>query len=251
MINIVLLILLSLPSFSAIKLGVSFYDQNVKQGEIASAKIVIDPQSMQKFGLQKLKGQTLAETLYIYDVSPSMKKEGQNDYESEAKIIFIKVPETTEVKQNVDAEEVTLAWGDITVTPTEAPQGFVFGNFEIPRVGKWALYLLIGLLVAGFAGSLGYWLSKKSKIINEKKRRIQEAKAQVLSCSSYEDLVNLWKKKHHFIELFPHIKEPFLRFETTLNRYQFKPSRSEKESEEIMAAYREFKSSVEGGFNGI
>jgi hypothetical protein len=71
------------------------------------------------------------------------------------------------------------------------------------------------------------------------------------SASTYEEIVTIWLQREKYLKAFPTIIEDFKKFETILNRHQFKPNRSSKEISEIQDAYEKFKTTLRGVLHGI
>lgn len=251
--KIIVLLLSLLISFSVLasaRVELSFPVEKIKQGSIQSATARISTQNAQGLELQKLKGQTLGEVLYLYSVSPLLRKEGSQDFEAEVSVIFVKVPQANTLTQKTLYGELEVFWDNIEVVPTEAPQELLFGTFEIPsrvRIFKIIIILLGVLFVVGGLWKLQKFLKEK-KAIKLRKEKIRD---EILGAREYEDVVTLWQKKHQYFQEFPHIEDAFHKLETTLNKYQFKRSQAETEKIEVMNAYRKFIEEVKGGFNGI
>lgn len=221
----------------------------IHQGQLTETRLQI--QNPGNFQLQTMKGVTVGKIVHFYDLSPLVKREGTDYYESSAKIIFVKVPEAKGIQDTVSGQEVSFYWGDILVEPTEAGRSLIFGTFSVPERTAWVIWLIAGLLGTALVGFGGWRLSVKMKRKREEKNRVLALKNEILNCRNYEDVVNLWTKKHTLIKEFPHIKESFMKMEDVLNRYQFRPRQTETEKIEVVESYRKFSRSVEGGFNGI
>lgn len=252
MIKYVILFILILHqiAFGATPLNLEFNKGAVKQGSLETARILLKADAVQKVSLQKLKGQTLGNTIYIYDVSPLVRKNGSDFFETNAKVIFVKVPETNALVSKLGAEDLLITWGDIPVSPTEGAKGFVFGNFEIPsrpQIFLW-LSILVGVVILS---CLGFWGRKKYQLNSSLKKKKKILKSELISASSYQEIVEVWKKKQLFLSEFPQIEEAFRTFEGVLFKYQFKPHQSEAEVSVVTEAYRDFVRKVEGGLNGV
>lgn len=237
-------------AFGATNLTLQFSSAEIKQGSLETTKLLLNADAVQKISLQKLKGQTLGDTIYIYGVSPLMRKEGSNSFEADAKVIFVKIPETNTVAFKQDAEDLLVTWGNVKITPTEAAKGFIFGNFEIPSRPKIILWasILIGL---GLISGTVLWGRKKLQHKAALKAKSKALKTELLSAKTYPEVVDVWKKKHSFITAFPQIETSLKDFEVVLFKYQFKPRQSEVEINAVMEAYRDFVRKVEGGLSGV
>lgn len=214
-----------------------------------SAKIILGPDAAQKLHLQKLKGQALANTLYLYEVSPLIRREGGNSYEADARVIFVKVPETHVLTFKDGSEEVAVTWGEVEIVPTEA-QGLIYEKFSIPsrpKIIAWTL-IFIGLIVLGLLGRKGHRKYASKQI---QKKRLAELKQELLNGKEYQDVVSIWMKREDFLKAFPHIESSFRELESVLFKYQFKPVQSDVEKNIVIEAYRSFLSQISGGFNGV
>lgn len=243
----ILLSLLSLNGWSKVNLEIVLNANKIKQGEIASGKMIVN-QSEGQTALSGLNGLNLDETIYLLNVSPFIGKNGV--FEAQVKVIFLKVPESSAIKKEINGEEVTFQWSPLKVIPTEEPKSFLFGEFEIPDRAKYvtwligisssAALLLLILLILRF-------VKKKKGLKDSRKKMLTE----IASCQTYEDIVMMWRKKQHYLLFFPELSNDFKSFENVLFKYQFKPSQTESEVEEVSKAYDEFRKTVTGLFNGI
>lgn len=245
---LLLLIILSSQVFAAAQMQLDLSSAVVKQGSLIDAVVRLDGNSVQQIELQKLKGVSLADTIYIYQVSPLIRN-GES-FEADAKVIFLKVPEGKPVVHKIGEKEVSISWSDVEVQPTEAPAQFLFGQFEIPGK-KRILEILAALLFVGLVAFGIYKLSGKNKKKKALKQMRADLKDKVMSAREYQDVVNLWQQKALLNKEFPHLTEPFKELETVLFKYQFKQSQNEMEKAEVMKSYRDFMTKVQGGFNGI
>lgn len=245
---LVLILSTSIVAFAGIELD--FKSAKVKQGSLEPAVLKIDQQSAQNLNLNKLSGQTLGEVIYLYSVSPLMKKAGDAGFEAEATAVFIKVPESNKIVHKTGTTEIDVSWNGIQIIPTEAPKELLFGTFEIPSPMKlisWGSGLIV-LIMAALAG----WKFRQKLLLNKAiKNKKAQIKDEIISAKEFSDVVKLWEKKKILISEFPHIEGSFKDLEKVLFKYQFKPRQSETEKIEVMTAYREFIKSIEGGFNGI
>lgn len=251
MIKYLLCLLFSLPVYSAITLEIQSAAPMVNQGELIEVNLGIQTDSASKLELQKLKGSTVNETIYFYDISPLFRKEDGKKLEAQAKIIFVKVPETQNITGNLNGEVLKVNLSGLQINQTEGAQGYQFGNFEVPRPSKVMEWMLGIVLTLALLLAAGTPLWQKIKRKKAQKLKMQTLKAQILGCRTYEDVVELWKAKHQHLSVFPHVKEPFTKLEEVLNKYQFKPRQSEEEKQQVLEAYRRFTNAVEGGFVGI
>lgn len=220
----------------------------IQQGSLIDAVIRLDAASVQQVELQKLKGVSLADTVYLYQVSPLIRS--GDSFEADAKIIFLKVPETKPVIHKTETNEISITWSDVEVQPTEAPEKFLFGQFEIPGPRRF-VEILLGVLALGLIAFGVIRFNKKNKAKKVVRQKRAELKDKTMSAQSYTDVVDLWQQKSLLIKEFPHLGEPIKELEKVLFKYQFKQNQNETEKAEVMKAYRVFINQVQGGFNGI
>lgn len=248
MIRILIFLLAFSSSVFAAQMQLQLSSSVVKQGSLIDAVVRLDGNSVQQVELQKLKGISLADTVYLYQVAPLIKS--GNSFEADAKIIFLKVPETKPVIHKAPTGDIAISWSDVEVQPTEAPEKFLFGQFEIPGPRR-ILEILAGLVVVLLIvlGIYKFRQNRKAKKALRVKRA--ELKDKVMSAREYHDVVSLWQQKAELLKEFPHLAEPLKELEKVLFKYQFKQSQNENEKTEVMKAYRDFINLVQGGFNGI
>lgn len=232
------------------KIDIRFPEGKIKQGAIVPVKLLLDLPASQALPLNKLIGQTLGGTFYIFKAKPFLTKDNWTAFESDAEIIVAKIPDAKPVVHKVGDNEVMILWNDVEFIPTEAPKEMIYGTFEIPsraKIMKW-LAILGGLILVLLVG----WKIKK-KIADKKalKSRRAAIKDEIVSAREYQDVVKIWQMKLRIVKEFPQIETNFKNFETVLFKYQFKQSQSETEKTEVMNAYREFINKSQGGFDGI
>ena len=242
--------ILLLSAVAQAQIEFTFQKAQVKQGSIERAVIRIAPETMQKISLGKLKGATLGESIYLYDVDALSRRAGAEVFEAEAKVIFVKVPTGSEVTDKSFGFGLPVRWSPLTITPTQEGQSLIFSNFDIPERSR--TLALTGILLCLLLLGVGVFLfSKKLDRKRALKQNKLRLKTELLSAKSFEDLVVLWKNKSKYLDEFPQITEPFAHFETVLFKYQFKPTQTEREQADALDAYSTFVRNVEGGFDGI
>ncbi len=247
---LLLFLLLISQAWSAEKLTIGFTAQEVRQGSLVKAKLFVPPE-MVNVPVQKLKGETAAETIYFHQISPLFKKEGSANYESDVQLIFTKVPESNHLTIKVNDLPVDLEWNSIQVIPVETPEGMLWADFTAPDFFEGKLtWIWISLLIIILAAG-GYFLWTKIDKRTKEKARKQKLIDEFKSCQSYDDVVAFWKKKRIFIKDFPHLEATFPDFEIVLFKYQFKPVQTESEKSEVLTAYRNLVNQSEGGFRGV
>lgn len=244
---LIFFILIHLASASSLRLQLPV--NIIKQGSLVDARAVINSETIQQIESQKLKGINLADTIYIHQVGPLVKK-NNNDFEAEVKIIFLKIPRDQSLIHKIDEKELTITWSKVEILPTEAPEKLIFGNFIIPeklKIFQWVLSIF-GLIL----GFLIFYKLRK-RFLNKKEIKIKKEhlKNSVISGNTYDDVVKIWQQKEMLLSEFPHLRGPFIVLEKVLFKYQFKLFQTEQEKEEVLKAYREFISLTAGGFIGV
>ena len=246
MIKIIIFLIFTLNvAWSRVGLELILNSPSVKQGEITSARLIVK-QADGQAGLNGLQGKNLGKTLYLLNVSPFMGKQGA--LEAEAKVIFLTVPPSNAVSELINNEEVFIVWNNLEILPTESSKSFLLGDFEIPARRKiiiWMGSFLLALLIV----LLAFWFKKRSSENNKRKKTLNNLKQKLLLCTNYEEIIEMWQNKKEFLETFPKIEENFKKFEIILFQYQFKLKRTEREIEEVVSAYKNFKNDVTGVLN--
>lgn len=251
MIKFLILLLIAFPVYSSVRIELSADVSVVNQGELTEVALKIHSDLNTSLELQKLKGTSFGGVIYFYEISPLLRKEGSPTLYADARIIFVKVPEGTTIKSSFEGRSMEMELIDLEVRPTEAAQNYQFGNFEIPLTSRFVAGVVIILVVLILSLLLALPLLRKIQDKRRHKIMLRKLKSEVLECKAYDDVVELWKAKHLYLETFPHIKEPFHRLEEVLYKYQFKQFQSQQEKQEVIESYRKFVASVEGGFIGI
>jgi hypothetical protein len=228
---------------------IKFAEKKITQGSLQSVKLLIDEESFIKLDSLKLMGLTINETLYIQSVSP-FTKNNSNDLEANATVVFIKVPKENSAIIETSKGKIGVEWENNEILPTEASQNFLFGNFEIPRSKNIFLGFLI-LIVFGFLILIGIKLKKTRDQKLKVKKYLDNIKDQILSSNDYHSIVEIWKRKHEILNLFPHLSIAFSNLEKELFKVQFKPVQSELEKEEVQKAYKFFLDQIKGDLDGI
>ena len=219
---------------------------SIKQGELVQAKIQISGYS----GSLALNGANISDTLYFYKTAPFIRNAQTETLETEATIIFLKVPKNNFVTGTVQNQPIRVSWKDLTINPVEAPESFIFGNFEIPK--KINLFWFITGLITAFL--IAYFIRKKMKQLKTKKLKAAEIanlKSQLVSASDYTHVLEIWQKKHLYLEMFPKLQDEFLNWEQTLFKYVFKPHLTEIEKQLVISSYNEFKQKIGEKISGI
>lgn len=245
-----LIILFSTSAISAVRMDIEFQGTDLKVGSPLKAVLKLNSEATQALPIQKLKNQKFASVLYFYSLSPLIKRPDSEVFESEVKVIFLSVPPEAILRDSKLAGDLELHLGNIQVAPTEAANELLFGTFSVPERFKPGVvfYSIAGFLVVGLVAFSGYKKWDKKRNLKEKKQRIRD---EIKAAASYEDVVSLWKRKHSYLETFPHLSQPYENLEKVLFKVQFKPSQTELEKKTVISAYQQFLTESEGGFRGI
>lgn len=235
---------------AAAQVDMVFTTPEVQQGSIVPVVLNFNPEAVQKISIPKMMNATVGETVFFVQISPLTRKNDQADFSADAKVIFIKVPETTVITENFQGSPLELKWQGVKVLPTQAEKKFIFQDFTIPERINFLPWVIGFITLAGLCGLVIYFRRKflKKKLVREERHKLKQ---EILGCQSYHDIVILWKNRKFIFEQFPHIEKPFEKLESKLYLVQFKSHQSETDKALILEAYRTFVSEVEGGFNGI
>ncbi len=244
---LLIFLLTSFQVFSSVELRMKSLSRSVAQGELLNVVIFVPP-SQGEVSLKGLSGKHFAETLYIYSLDPFVFKNGQ--LETNAKVIFTKIPKQDYLQAEVEGSSYLIKWSDLSVTPTEVAEGFKFGNFEVPKAWPVVGIIVFLILLMALVIPIKKWLVKR-KNKESQKLFTKKCLSEMQSASTYEEIVTVWLQKEKYHKAFPTITDDFKKFEAVLNRHQFKPNRSPKELSEIQEAYEKFKESLRGVLHGI
>lgn len=246
---LVLLFMIS-NTFAAERLSLSLNSSEFRQGALVKGTLKLGP-SQVNIAVPKLKGQSFGETLYFHLVSPLLRKENSDSFESEVQVIFIKVPESTSLSGKIGNDEVVIEWNPVTIIPVETPEKMLWAEFTAPdyivRNWYWLLLIPVLALLAFFGIRVSNKMTKRGKL-REKRRLLAE---EFKNCRSYDDVVGLWKRKQSYLKEFPVLEEPFRKFETVLFKYQFKQTQTEDEKAIVLKAYQDLLMESEGGLRGV
>lgn len=248
MIGLIVSLLFSFYSFATIHAELKFERAEVKQGEMVEAGIVLKSDGGEEWS--KLNGQNIGKTIYIYNISPVLKKSGEEVMISKAKVIFAKKPDSNQVKDNVNGQEIVLSWNSVEVTEVQIPQGFLFGDFEAPARSRMLIWICV-IVGISFILLIAWMLFKKHKQSQMYKEKRKNLKQEMMSGKKYDDIVEIWKNKSNFLKNFPETQDSFQKLESVLFKYQFKLNRTEEEIQLVMEAYRTFVNEIEGVLRGI
>jgi len=221
-------------------------DNSANQGEIVQTKIKIKNYD----GTLSLKGATLAETIYFYKISPLIRNPETGLMQTEASIIFLKVPKSNEVRGFLQNQEVQVTWKDLTIQPVQAPESFLFGEFQIPKRLNLVMVVFLSFISLVLILIIKRYVHHR-KLKSAKSALINQLKDQITSAQDFSEVVNLWKMKHQYLERFPMIEKDFLEWEQTLFKYVFKPHITEVDKQLVMSSYQDFKSNIGEKIRGI
>jgi hypothetical protein len=242
--------ILSILVAQASEITVRFDENKVKQGSLASAEIILNASVLGRLKMKTLKALNLGDILYVYEHSTFIRLANENNFKADAYVLFTKVPQNSKFIAKIAGESITVDIGDVEVFATETSQDFLFGDFVIPepvRLLRW----LVGLLFLLGAIYLGYrlyqWRAQKVQL----RRQRERLKQNLTSATGYDGIIEVWEKKHEFIQTFPQIQSDFENFQQVIFQHQFKRTKTDTEKQEIINAYRDFVSKISGGVDGI
>ncbi len=244
------LLILSAEVLSMDKLALFVPQSEVNQGALVKGTLIVQPEAV-NFPVQKLKGETVGDTIYFQQLSPLLKKEGSAAYEADVRVIFTNVPENRSVTGNIANQELVIEWNDIRINPVEATGKMLWADFTAPDFmeGSWR-WVWISLIIILLAVA-GYFIWRKVSRRSREKKRRQKLASEFLACSNYDEIVEFWKRKHTYLKEFPQLEKNYRNFEEVLFKYQFKPKQTESEKEQVVRAYQKLTEESKGELRGI
>lgn len=246
----ILLIIFSSIAYGSPRLLIQFSEPTVHQGSIVKARLSLDADSFQQLDVQKLKGQTLAETLYLHSIDSFIRRTGEGWLDADAYVIFVKAPEGKQLLHKNGQSEIQVIISDIEVIPTETPQQFIFGDFSAPGNKKYLFWIMLfaGLVAVSLVSFAVFRKIKKKRLIKQTRMAL---KNELLEVKTFEDAVGVWQKKQIYLKEFPSLEPGFLSFQNVLFKSLFKPKQSETEKLEVINAYKSVSQSVQELKDGV
>ncbi len=235
---ILLIILISLSSYSKVDINLVFPDEKVPQGSMINVELQIINDDG-NFDSTQLENKSFGDSLYFHKAEKNL-----------ATVIIFDEPKG-EIVGNIERGDiVNFKLVNFHFQKTDAGNEMIFEDFQISN-DKYLIYSLI-FIIAGFLLSYVYFLlKKKNKIKNEKKRQQINLKEKIFSAKKYEDIVEIWKTKNIYFSEFPVIQDQFQKFELILFKYMFKPQINEVEKIEVLESFKKFQRNIESYLNGI
>lgn len=226
-----IILFLLLYSFSALsdEVRLQFNKANSLVGEVL-------PASVTGFTGEPIENKRIGDDLYIVSMN-----------EEVAEVIFLKKLTNNQIQLN---EASTITWSPIELKEIQLPQSvsLLDQKFELNAKKTWIVVLVVVLLLMAFALKY-YWSYIKPKQ-NLKKRKLAE-RNKIFEASTYDEVTDVWKKKHQLIEMFPGIEEAFLKFEIEYYRVAFRPEISDDDKKQIEKKYQNFLDLIRGMNLGI
>jgi hypothetical protein len=249
--KLLIIFLLILPLVVSANAGISinFPAEEINQGSLQDVRLIIDEESFSKLDSLKLMGLTIEETLYIHAISAFTRK-SPTLLETSATVVFIKVPKKNSGNIETPKGKIEVTWENIKVKPIEAPQGFLFGDFDVPKA-KNIFVWLISFFILTFFIFLGIKLKNKRHNKLTARKTLDILKNQIRTADDYDAIVTVWKNKHEILRCFPGLHNAFTNLEKELFRVQFKPVQSDLEKDSIGKTYRKFLEEIKGDLDGI
>jgi hypothetical protein len=237
-------------AYASVGIELKFSNSVINQGAIEKAEVLFDKEALAKIDVNNLKGKSFNDVLHFVEIAVPVKTASDERLKSDSAVVFIGIPEKNELTTKIGNQEVIIKWSDLSIVPIKPDKNFLFGNFEVPTSKSWnkfiffTLFLIVGSLVA-------FSIYKKKMIKRKAMLRKRKFKNDLLAARKYEDVVEIWKKKHELIEIFPQISPPLKDLEKILFRHQFKSQQTDGEKAEVMKAYNEFSEKIRGVLGGI
>lgn len=194
------------------------------------------PASVSGYSGNPIENKRIGDDLYIVSMN-----------EESAEIIFLKKLSNNRVMLD---EVSTIAWSPIELKEVQVPQGISLleQQFELDSKKTWVIVLVILLIIVAFIVKYYFTHLKPKKMLRRKK---QGEKNKIFEASTFNEVTDVWRKKHQLIEMFPAIEEAFLRFEVEYYRVAFRPEISEEDKKKVEKKYQEFLDLIRGVNFGI
>lgn len=252
MINYFVFILILIPNvcLSSGKIYFELSEDKVIQGSLIKTKFKFQQNSDQSLRIENLEGISIGDTIYINQLLPVNGDSDGKIINGDASILFIKVPEKSNLEHKIDGFNIEVTWKQVDILPTELPEELLFGEFNFPDTKRVILWIAIGTGILVFLVFIFLFWIKRKKLKFKKLKKVN-IKNSLLSPVSYNEVVYIWEMKHDILKVFPGLGDEFKKLEKVLFKYQFKPHRSKSEEEEVLVAYRKFIDSIKGGFDGV
>lgn len=167
--------------------------------------------------------------------------------ETFAEIIFLKKLSNNQIALN---ETSTITWSPVELKEVEVPQNISLleQKFELSAKRTWIIVLVVLLILIAFG--LKYYFSYVRPQQDMKKRK-QIERNKIFEAATYNEVTDIWRKKHLLIEMFPAIEEAFLKFEVEYYHFAFKPDISEEDKKDVEKKYQKFLDLIRGVNFGI
>ena len=245
----IIILFLTQIAHGAMNAELQFEQKKIKQGSIQLGILKMDAESAQKIPWQDLKGKKLGEVIYLYDVSPLIRRQGGEFFETEVKVVFAKVPETHTVTVKEVPGNLIINLKNVEIIPTDSKE-YVYGKFSLPKKLNYLFWILIlaGLALIGLGINWIYRRHQKKVI---KRNHRSKLKSELIGADSYPEVVSVWMKRGEYLEMFPQMTEDFRELERSLFKFLFKPNLSESELVQVVESYRNFRDKIRGGLDGI
>lgn len=227
-----------------------FPSTKIRQGKIEKVELSFSQDLAQKIEMQKMKGQKLGDTFYLYSLGPIMRKSGDENLSSTAKMIVIAEPKGSELLAKINDQEVLLKWNQLDFEKVETPKDFLTAEFSIPGRTNFLLFGVIFSVLLLSAWGV-FYLRRRSLLKNKQKNERDRLIALVLNATNYDEIVDVWKNKLTVTKVFPGMDEVYKDLELVLFKYQFKSEQSASEKAEVSSAYKEFCLKAKGVMDGI
>jgi hypothetical protein len=216
----------------------------VNQGEIFTANLALRKGSPPT---HSLRGKTFNDTLYIISIDPFIKT--ASDLQASARVVFVKTTDGSSVTEGVGNEALQIMWKNLQINPTQS-DNFGLSTFDIPHPSRIVPWIL-GILGISVLFILALIPIRKFRSRQRQRAFLRTCRDELLGASKYDEVVEIWKKKSHYLQCFPTLDGAFKKLEEVLFKFQFKPSRSPAEISLVMKAYEEFREKVREGTHGI
>ena len=188
----------------------------------------------------KLKGQTLEDSVYIFETGLVERSAEHPNGVIDLGIVILKPLE----KSSVGSAEsgVKIFFNIPKVTPVEAAKDYIFLDWKLPfNLPWWSWLILLAVLIVGGVALIQYpkWKAKKELV---KKR--EELWKRVLEAQSQKDIMAIWNERLEYFQHFPDLEKNFRGWEKTIYPFIFKPQLNDDEVMKIQKSYKKFVSEL-------
>ena len=226
-----ILLLILLFSFSAMsdEIKLQFHKADGLVGEVL-------PATVSGYVGQPLDNKRVGDDFYIISLDAD-----------KAEVIFLK--KITEGQIALD-EKSLIKWTPIELKEVEVPQGvnLLEQHFHLPSSRLWIMALVVIMVLLALGIKYDFIRYRTDQAL---KKMRQTQKDLMFAATHFEEITEVWRKKHQLIEMFPGIEEAFLKFELEYYRVAFRPDIMDEDKKKVEKKYQDFLDLIRGVHFGI